>query len=261
MTFPFQCFVFILFNFILFLFFFVCVCVWAVTGPGTYFGIWDLFHKTWWRHQMETFSALLALCAGNSPVTGEFPHKGHWRGTLMFSLICALTYNWVNNKDAGDLRRHRAHYDVTVMMFMIWPHNWNLVNDNCFICSCRDICKIVTWSKHYFSRKNSVDFYNVWIVLRELINLLCYGSVSIDPSGNERHLVGEINISLVEIKNEKCCAISRHQGQGQVIASHSIYRQVSNIRRTLVGNYIVDHSDVVGASPVGAAPTTSSFST
>ena len=37
------------------------------------------------------------------------------------------------------------------------------------------------------------------------------------------------------------------------------YRQVSNIRRTLVGNKIVDHSDVVGASPVGAAPTTSSF--
>ena len=39
------------------------------------------------------------------------------------------------------------------------------------------------------------------------------------------------------------------------------YRQVSNIRRTLVGNQIADHSDVVGASPDGAAPTTSSFST
>ena len=39
------------------------------------------------------------------------------------------------------------------------------------------------------------------------------------------------------------------------------YRHVSNIRLTLVGNKIVDHSDVVGASPVGAAPTTSSFST
>ena len=39
------------------------------------------------------------------------------------------------------------------------------------------------------------------------------------------------------------------------------YRQVSNIRRTLVGNQIVDYSDVVGTSPVGAAPTTSSFST
>ena len=40
-----------------------------------------------------------------------------------------------------------------------------------------------------------------------------------------------------------------------------MYRQVFNIRRTLAGYKIVDHSDVVGASPVGAAPTTSSFST
>ena len=40
-----------------------------------------------------------------------------------------------------------------------------------------------------------------------------------------------------------------------------IYRKTSNISRTLVNNKIVDHSDVVGASPVGAAPTTSSFST
>ena len=42
---------------------------------------------------------------------------------------------------------------------------------------------------------------------------------------------------------------------------HRVYRKVSNIRRTLVSNKIVYHSDVVGASPVGAAPTTSSFST
>ena len=46
-----------------------------------------------------------------------------------------------------------------------------------------------------------------------------------------------------------------------LILNGDVYRQVSNIRRTLVGNKIVDHSDVVGASPVGAAPTTSSFST
>ena len=45
------------------------------------------------------------------------------------------------------------------------------------------------------------------------------------------------------------------------ITKDCMYRQVSNIRRTLVGNKIVDHSDVVGASPVGAAPTTSSIST
>ena len=40
-----------------------------------------------------------------------------------------------------------------------------------------------------------------------------------------------------------------------------VYRQTSNIRCTLVGNKIVEHTDIVGASPVGAAPTTSSFST
>ena len=42
---------------------------------------------------------------------------------------------------------------------------------------------------------------------------------------------------------------------------YCIYRKTSNISRTLVGNKIVDHSDIVGASPDGAAPTTSSFST
>ena len=43
------------------------------------------------------------------------PHKGQWRGALMFSLICAWINGWVNNREAGDLRRHHAHYDVTVM--------------------------------------------------------------------------------------------------------------------------------------------------
>ena len=45
------------------------------------------------------------------------PHKGQWRGALMFSSICAWTNGWANNRDAGDLRRHCAHYDVTVMTF------------------------------------------------------------------------------------------------------------------------------------------------
>ena len=40
------------------------------------------------------------------------PHKGQWRGALMFSLICAWIYGWLNNRGAGDLRRHHAHYDV-----------------------------------------------------------------------------------------------------------------------------------------------------
>ena len=69
----------------------------------------------WWRHQMETFLALLAICAGNSPVPGEFPHKYQWRGGLMFSLICAWINGWVNRGEAGDLRHHCANCDVTLM--------------------------------------------------------------------------------------------------------------------------------------------------
>ena len=65
---------------------------------------------------MEPFSALLALCAGNSPVPVNSPHKGQWRGALMFSLICAWINYWVNNREAADLRRRRGHYDVNVML-------------------------------------------------------------------------------------------------------------------------------------------------
>ena len=43
------------------------------------------------------------------------PHKGQWRGALMFSLICAWLNGWVNNREAVDLRCHRAHHDVIVM--------------------------------------------------------------------------------------------------------------------------------------------------
>ena len=43
------------------------------------------------------------------------PHKGQWRGALMLYLICAWTNGWVNNGDAGDLIRHCAHYNATVM--------------------------------------------------------------------------------------------------------------------------------------------------
>ena len=43
------------------------------------------------------------------------PHKGQWRGALMFSLICAWINDWVNNGEAGDLRRYCAHYDVIIM--------------------------------------------------------------------------------------------------------------------------------------------------
>ena len=83
------------------------------------------FWVPWWRHQMEIFSALLALCAGNSPVPVNSPHKGQWRGTLMFPLICVWINGWINNREAGDLRRYRAHSDVIVMTIpSLKKHFW-----------------------------------------------------------------------------------------------------------------------------------------
>ena len=61
---------------------------------------------------MKTFSALLAICAGNSPVTGEFPAQRPVTRSFDIFLIYAWTNSWANN---GDLRRHGAHYDVIVM--------------------------------------------------------------------------------------------------------------------------------------------------
>ena len=55
--------------------------------------IWRWICSSWWRHQMETFSALLASCAGNSPVTGEFPAQRPVTKSLMFSFICV----WIND--------------------------------------------------------------------------------------------------------------------------------------------------------------------
>ena len=66
-----------------------------------------------WKH----FPRYLSFVQGihRSPVNS--PHKDQWRGALMFSLICAWINDWVNNREAGDLRRHRARYDVTVMWY------------------------------------------------------------------------------------------------------------------------------------------------
>ena len=53
-----------------------------------------------------------------SPVIS--PHKGQWRGALIFSLICVWINDWVKNRKAGYLRHYRAHYDVIVMSVIIF---------------------------------------------------------------------------------------------------------------------------------------------
>ena len=76
---------------------------------------WRRSALTWWRHQTKTFSTLLALCGGNSPVTGEFSSQRPVTQSFDASLICSWINGWLNNREAGDLRRYHAYDDVTVM--------------------------------------------------------------------------------------------------------------------------------------------------
>ena len=64
-----------------------------------------------WKH----FPRCWPFVRGIHRSPGKTPHKGQWRWSLMLSLICVWINGWVNNREAGDLSRYRAHYDVTVM--------------------------------------------------------------------------------------------------------------------------------------------------
>ena len=75
---------------------------------------------SWWHHQMDAFAALLTLCAGNSPVTGEFPSQR--ASNAVFDVFFGVSLNKRLNKqlNAGDLMRHGGHCDVTVMQWLIF---------------------------------------------------------------------------------------------------------------------------------------------
>ena len=71
-----------------------------------------------WKH----FTRYWPFVRGIHRSTVNSSHKGQWRGALVFSSICAWINGWVNNREAGDLRHHLAHYDVIVMGK---AHAWN----------------------------------------------------------------------------------------------------------------------------------------
>ena len=65
-----------------------------------------------WKHFPRYWPSVRGI--HRSPVNS--PHKGQWRGALMFSLICVWINGSVNNCETGDLRRYRAYYDISVIM-------------------------------------------------------------------------------------------------------------------------------------------------
>ena len=72
-----------------------------------------------WKHSPRNWPFMRGI--HRSPVNSL--HKGQWRGALMFPLICVWINGWINNRKAGDLRRYRTHYDVTVMITDPWVGN------------------------------------------------------------------------------------------------------------------------------------------
>ena len=74
-----------------------------------------------WKH----FPRYWPFVRGIHRLLVNSPQKGEWCGALMFSLICVWINGWVNNREAGDLRRDRAHYEVIVMVWIVCP--WYIV--------------------------------------------------------------------------------------------------------------------------------------
>ena len=86
---------------------------WLCSNPGGVCEILQILHDDVikWRHFPRYWPFVREI--HRPPV--NFPHNGQLRGALMFSLIYAWTNGWVKSREAGDWRRHRDHYDVTVM--------------------------------------------------------------------------------------------------------------------------------------------------
>ena len=94
-------------------------------------------------------------------VTGEFPSQRPVTGTLMFLLICAWINGWVNNGKAGDLRRHRAHYDITVMVIQQCSHRSN-------------VPRTTFWSvQNFMQMQNQFTSHCLWVSISLSILMEC----------------------------------------------------------------------------------------
>ena len=205
------------------------------------------------------------------------------RSALIFSLICVWINDWVNNREAGDLRRHRAHYDAIVLtsrhncLLKISHEKASVVFHNSDVImramasqitsvssACSTVCPSTDQSSASLAFvRGMTAIYRECAGTGKNVDYLWHFSV-------EKWYDMQINIyfslkyqisypQLIVLKNINRLPSDIHKTCA--FMTKRIYRRVSNISSTLVGNKIVDHSDVVGASPVGAVPTTSSFST
>ena len=113
-----------------------------------------------WKHFPRKWPFVWGI--HRSPVNS--PYKGQWRGALMFSLICVWTNGWVSNRDACDLRRYRAHYDVTVMYL---SHQ-----------SLKLAWKVSKISHNPLTRANGLTQQNIWRSYTNWIHWVIYPTLT-----------------------------------------------------------------------------------
>ena len=141
-----------------------------------------------WRHFPRYWSFVRRIY--RSPVNS--PHKGQWRWALVFSLICAWINGCVNNREAGDLRHHRAHYFVTVMISAI-------------LC-----CSPNTASQPHMNVKAS-DLTAIFARLMSFVPQLVYATN-----------ISEFIISGVYKRNSPAKQLPNHKGLGTPGKRHSV---------------------------------------
>ena len=125
--------------------------------------------SSWWRNRMETFSELLAVCEGNPSVTGGFPSQRPVARSFDVFFDLHLNDAWANTRDAGDLRRHRAHYDVTVIYSIHTRNDIGAANN-----ACRGLS---TFSYTPFAKSNGRFFSDIKINMMPLSNLYDFRGV------------------------------------------------------------------------------------
>ena len=119
--------------------------------------------QAWWRHQMETFSALLAICAGNSPVSGEFPaQRPVTRSFDVFFDLCPnkqlskQSWGWWFETPSGSLwrhskgkfnggRRHATPHGAT-QSYLVRLHGLHTRHYWCTLCYWTIIFTVFKWS-------------------------------------------------------------------------------------------------------------------
>ena len=134
-----------------------------------------------------------------SPVNS--PHKGQWRGASMFSLIWAWINSCVNNREAGNLRRHRAHYDVIVMLCL--HIRVNIYEDVCPLPHINEfkryeMCPYEVWSKLVRVHAHYPYFTN-WDQL----------DMNVMPYKYDRNSISQINYSIEPFLTQVCAVIQR----------------------------------------------------